>query len=97
MDYNRMSNFQTQHFYPKDAIIFNGIIDPDSGRTVHEIQNRFMTYEEFKTRRIKEKYRDEGYLKKEHYDKYIGMIKANLAYYGQDIRYVNELKTSKGV
>ena len=93
-DYSRMSNIQTQHFFPKDAIIYNGTIDPESGRIVHEIPNRFMTYEEFKTRRIKERYRDEGYLKKEHYDKYIGMIKANLIHYGQDIRYVDEMKTS---
>ena len=89
-----MSNFQTQHYYPRDAIIFNGIVDHETGQVIHQIPNRFMTYEEFKVRRIKEKYRDEGYLDKEHYDKYIGMIQANLVYYKQDISYVKEQKIS---
>ena len=80
-DYCRLSNIQIGHHYPRDAIIFNGRTDPETGKWIQELPNRFMTFNEFMKRRVKERYRGEVYLKEEHYDNYIGMIKANLSHY----------------
>ena len=93
-DYNRLSNIQIGHFYPRDAIIFNGRLDPDTGRWIHELPNRFMNYNEFMEQRVREQYRGEGYLEEKHYNSYIGMLKANLSHYNQDISYVKRLDIS---